>query len=76
MAFHMKQMAEGAPERCGMSDFALGAKVYLKTCPDAGEPGTVTGKQRGRILVHWSDLGLSTRHKPDALELVKEAGEF
>jgi hypothetical protein len=53
-------------------NFDLGAKVYLKTCPNAGEPGTVTGKQRGRILVDWPDLGHSTRHRPEALELAKE----
>jgi hypothetical protein len=47
----------------------IGSGVYLKSCP-TGEPGTVTGEQRGRVLVHWADLNLSGKHRPETLQVI------
>jgi hypothetical protein len=54
-----------------MTPIAAGDKVYLKACR-AGEPGIVIRRERSKLVVNWSDLGCSSRHKPEALELAKE----
>ena len=43
-----------------------GTQVLLRNCPH-GEPGQVVGTSHGRVLVEWSDLGLTARHKAESL---------
>ena len=50
----------------------IGSRVYLKIAI-AGDPGCITSfDKRGRAIVDWYDLGISTRHYPDNL-IVDEA---
>jgi hypothetical protein len=49
-----------------------GVRVYLRTCSGIGEPGTVIRHERSKLVVHWQDLQMETRHRPEALELAKE----
>ena len=50
-----------------------GAKVFLRLCSGIGEPGTVLRQERNKLVVHWQDLQMETRHKPESLELAKES---
>ncbi len=50
--------------------FPLHSRVLLKSCPH-GEPGTVIGFDRGKILACFRDLELTGRHTPDRLLLVE-----
>ncbi|MGB8481734.1 MAG: hypothetical protein WCE63_23270 [Acidobacteriaceae bacterium] len=50
--------------------FPLHSRVLLKSCPH-GEPGTVIGFDRGKILACFRDLDLTGRHTPDRLLLVE-----
>jgi hypothetical protein len=49
----------------------IGDRVFLRACR-AGEPGTVIRQERGKLVVHWQDLNMEGRHRPEALELAKE----
>jgi hypothetical protein len=51
----------------------LGAKVFLRACSGVGEPGTIVRQERGKLVVHWKDLNVESRHKPEALEITKES---
>jgi hypothetical protein len=48
--------------------FPLHATVLPKSCPH-GEPGTVIGFDRGKVLVCFADLNLTGRHSPERLVL-------
>jgi len=58
----------------------IGAWVYLKACRGAGEPGTVIREERGKWVVHWADLNLSSRHREESLEIAvlfhSQQGEY
>jgi hypothetical protein len=47
--------------RNSIVEIPLGSRVHLKVCP-FGQPGIVTGHSRGKLIVEWLDLGLTTRH--------------
>jgi hypothetical protein len=49
-----------------MTEFNLGTAVRLRYAP-AGEPGTVIGATRGKLVVRWPDLGRTTKHAPETL---------
>lgn len=53
----------------GMSAFRLGDRVELISCPDF--PGTVTGFDRGRVLVQFDDFRNEPpkAFRPDSLQL-------
>lgn len=51
---------------------AIGSRVYLRACRGAGEPGTVVGQIRGRLVVFWKGLSHYGRHRPEALELAQQ----
>jgi hypothetical protein len=46
--------------------FPPGTLVLLRACPH-GQPGRVVGTSRGKVEVHWEDMGVTSRHKPEAL---------
>jgi hypothetical protein len=46
--------------------FPPGTLVRLRSCPH-GQPGRVEGTRRGKVEVHWPDLDITRRHKPEAL---------
>ena len=48
-----------------------GTRVRLLLCP-FGQPGVVLGQNRGKIVVEWTDLEFTGRHRPE--DLVLEAG--
>lgn len=49
----------------------LGAKVFLRVCSGCGEPGTVIRQERRKLVVHWRDLDLESRHMSERLEIAK-----
>lgn len=50
-------------------DIKLGSRVYL-TIAIAGDPGVVVGFDRkGKCIVDWYDLGITTTHPADRLVL-------
>lgn len=51
----------------------VGDKVFLRAC-HAGEPGTVVREQRGRVTVYWPDMDVSSRHRPESLEVAPVDG--
>lgn len=48
------------------SAMPVGTGVLLRNAPH-GTPGIVSGFSRGRVLVRWADLDLTTKHDPRAL---------
>ena len=46
--------------------FPVGSLVRLAAGPDSA-PGRVLAVKRRRVIVHWSDLSYTGRHKADAL---------
>jgi hypothetical protein len=50
--------------------FAIGAKVVLVSCPSA--PGVIRGTRGRKVLVEWSDLNYTGKHRPEALMLATE----
>ena len=49
-----------------------GSRVYLKLCI-AGDPGCVLGfTSRGKCIVEWFDLGITTEHAIDTLVVDEE----
>lgn len=51
--------------------FPLHSRVLLNTCPH-GQPGTIIGWNRGRVLVCFHDLNLTGQHDPASLLRVKD----
>ena len=50
-----------------ISPIRQGSRVYLLNCV-AGDPGCVLGfTPRGKCVVQWFDLGITTEHAPDTL---------
>ena len=60
-------MTKGETQTC----FPLHAKVLLKSCPH-GEPGTVIGFDRCKVLVCFADLSMTGRHSPERLVLAEQ----
>jgi hypothetical protein len=50
---------------------AVGSKVWLRSLIGIGEPGTVIRQERSKLVIHWRDLQMETRHKPEALEIAE-----
>lgn len=51
------------------ADIKLGSRVYL-TIAIAGDPGVIVGwDKRGKAIVDWYDLGITTTHPVDRLVL-------
>jgi hypothetical protein len=60
--------------RWGMSDqpaIPIGARVVLRTCPNAGQPGTVLRIERGKLAVLWADIAPDyvRLHRAESLRL-------
>ena len=47
----------------------VGDKVFLRACRGAGERGTVIRPERNKLVVHWADMDLWSKHRPESLEL-------
>ena len=48
-----------------------GTLVRLRILPYCA-PGKVVGMTRGKILVHWADLGFTGKHPAESLVAVNE----
>jgi hypothetical protein len=52
----------------------VGCRVRLRSCL-YGQPGIVAGCKYGRVLVDWTDLGFTGKHREDDLVLADVKGE-
>ena len=52
------------------SSIPIGSRVVLRTCPDAGQPGVVTGSTRGKMAVMWADIAPDYLRLHDAASLL------